>query len=51
MFAAYLVASGMTEKEALNLTAKPMFDPDANGIAGAESDRARFSALVKGKLG
>ena len=51
VFAAYLVASGMTEKEALNLTAKPMFDPDANGIAGAESDRAKFAALVKGKLG
>lgn len=50
VFAAYLVASGMDEREALDLTAVPMFDPDANGIAGAESDRMKVKATIKGAL-
>jgi MoxR-like ATPase len=50
VYAALLVAAGMTEKEALEFTATPMYDPDANGIAGAESERAKFRAIVKGKL-
>lgn len=51
IFAAYLVAAGMTEKEALELTAVPMYDPDANGIAGSESDRMKIRATIKGALG
>jgi MoxR-like ATPase len=51
VYAAYLVASGMTEREALGFTARSMYDPDANGIAGAESDRMKFMAIVKGQLG
>lgn len=51
IFAAYLVASGMSEKEALSLTAQQMYDPDANGIAGSESDRMKFQAVMKGALG
>ncbi len=50
VFAAYLVASGMTEKEALSLTGLPMYDGDANGVAGAESDRMKFAACMKGAL-
>lgn len=51
VFAAYWVAAGMTEKEAINFTARGLYDPDANGIAGAESDRMKFMACVKGVLG
>lgn len=49
--AAWLVASGMTEAEALELTAVQLYDPDANGIAGAESERQRVRATITGKLG
>lgn len=51
VYAALLVAAGMTEREALSFTAEQMYDPDANGIAGAESERAKFRAMCKGKLG
>ena len=48
--AAWLVASGMTEREALDLTAVPLYDTDANGIAGAESERQRVRAIIEGKV-
>lgn len=51
VYAAYLVAAGMTEREALGFTAEGMYDPGADGVAGAESDRMKFRALVKGVLG
>jgi MoxR-like ATPase len=51
IFAAYAVASGLDEREALAYTAAPMYNSDANGIAGTGSDRAAFLATVKGKLG
>ena len=51
VYAALLVAAGMTEKEALEFTAVPIYDSDANGIAGAESERAKFRVAIKGKLG
>ncbi len=50
VYAALLVAAGMTEREALSFTAEQLYDTDANGIAGAESERAKFKALVRGKL-
>ena len=49
--AAWLVASGMSEREALELTAVPLFDSDANGLAGAESERQRVKATIEGKFG
>lgn len=49
--AAWLVASGMSEREALEITAIPLYDPDANGLAGAESERQRMRALIDGKFG
>ena len=49
--AAWMVASGMTEREALERTAVPLFDADANGLAGTESDRQKVRALLDGKLG
>jgi MoxR-like ATPase len=49
--AAWLVASGMSEREALTLTAVPLYDPDANGLAGAESERQRVRATIEGKFG
>lgn len=49
--AAWQVASGMSEKEALELTALPLFDPDSNGIAGAQSERQTVKGIVEGKFG
>jgi MoxR-like ATPase len=47
--AAWLVASGMSEREALELTAIPLFDPDANGLAGTESERQKVKGYISGK--
>lgn len=49
--AAWLVASGMREPEALELTAVPLYDPDANGLAGAESERQKVRGQIEGKWG
>lgn len=49
--AAWMVASGMSEREALERTAVPLFDPDANGLAGTESERQRVRSTIEGKLG
>lgn len=49
--AAWMVASGMSEREALEVTAVPLYDPDANGLAGAESERQRIRALIDGRFG
>jgi MoxR-like ATPase len=44
------VAAGMTEKEALSITALPLFDGDANGATfGQESDRAKVAGILAGK--
>jgi MoxR-like ATPase len=51
VYSALLVAAGMTEKESLRFTAEPMYDPDANGLASGESERAKFRAIVQGILG
>lgn len=46
------VAAGKTEREALLLTAVPLFDGDSNGVtAGSESDRAKVMAIIQGRLG
>lgn len=47
--AAWWVASGMTEAEALELTAIGLYDPDASGIAGKSSERQQVRAIVAGK--
>jgi MoxR-like ATPase len=49
--AAWLVASGMSEREALELTAVPLYDPDANGLAGSESERQKVRGYIDLKLG
>jgi nitric oxide reductase NorQ protein len=49
--AAWLVASGMTEAEALTFTAMCLYDPDADGIAGTESERQKVAQLIQGKTG
>ena len=45
--AAFLVASGMTEREALSVTALPTFDGDANGTLGEKSERAQVMAIIE----
>jgi MoxR-like ATPase len=49
--AAWLVASGFTERESLELTVLPLYDGDANGTVGQESERARVSAILAGRMG
>lgn len=49
--AAFAVAMGKNETNALELTAVHLYDPDASGIAGAESDRTRIRAVISQKLG
>lgn len=49
--AAFLVASGMTETEALRRTALPEFDGDAAGTIGQESERTRVMQLIQGRIG
>jgi MoxR-like ATPase len=47
--AAWWVASGMTEREALTITALPGFDGDANGTVGEKSERATVMSIIEGK--
>jgi MoxR-like ATPase len=49
--AAWLIASGMDEREALERTAIPLFDGDASGVVGAESDRQKVAGIIEGRLG
>jgi MoxR-like ATPase len=49
--AAWLVASGLTEDEAAKYTIIPLFDPDANGIVGAESDRQKVAGIFHMRTG
>jgi hypothetical protein len=47
-------ARGLTSKGTPRIrqsVASTLYDSDANGIAGAESERAKFRAMCKGKLG
>ena len=44
--AARLVASGASEREALSVTALPLFDGDANGSMGEKSERAQVMATI-----
>lgn len=47
--AAFLVASGMTEREALGYTAIPEYDAGAEGVVGQESERARVKGIIEGR--
>lgn len=49
--AAFLVASGMTEREALTYTALREFDGGAEGVVGQESDRAKVDGVIEGRVG
>jgi nitric oxide reductase NorQ protein len=49
--AAWLVASGVDEKEALMVTALPGFDGDANGTVGEKSERASVMAAIELRTG
>lgn len=49
--AAFLVASGWTEREALGYTALPEYDAGAEGVVGQESERAKIKAIVDGRTG
>lgn len=46
-------AKGLTSKGEVRQRTRrlPMYDPDANGIAGSESDRMKIRATIKGALG
>lgn len=49
--AGWLVASGMNERAALEVTVIPMFDGDASGMVGAESDRQKVQVIAEGMFG
>jgi len=49
--AAWLVAAGMTEREALEFTAIPTYDPSANGLSGDSSERQTIRGAVEAKFG
>lgn len=49
--AAFLVASGYTEREALQYTALAMYDGTADGSLGEKSDRQTVAAIVEGATG
>jgi nitric oxide reductase NorQ protein len=49
--AAWWVASGMTEADALRYTCIPLFDADSNGVVGAESDRQKVAGILSMKTG
>lgn len=49
--AAFLVASGMSERDALHYTAEPEFDGGAEGVIGQESERAKVMGIIEGRLG
>lgn len=48
--AAWLVASGMTETQALEVTAVQLFDPESTGYAGATSERTTVRQIISGKM-
>lgn len=47
--ASWWVAAGMSETAALEITAIPLFDGDATGLTGGDTDRTRIRALIAGK--
>lgn len=48
--AAFLVASGMSEREALEYTALPEYDGGAEGnLGGTESERAKVKGIIEGR--
>ncbi len=47
--AAWLVASGKTEKEAMEMTAIPLYDPTSAGLSGGLSEQAQVRQIVDGK--
>ena len=47
--AAFLVASGMTERESLEYTAIPEYDAGAEGIVGTDSERAKIRGIIEGR--
>jgi MoxR-like ATPase len=47
--AAFLVASGYTEREALSRTAVPEYDGGADGTVGQESDRMKVLGILEGR--
>lgn len=49
--AAWLVASGMREREALEYTALPLYDGSADGVVGEKSERAQVKATIEGRTG
>lgn len=49
--AAWLVASGMSEKQALEITAVMLYNPESSGVAGQNSERMAIRQLISGQLG
>lgn len=49
--AAFLVASGFTELEALERTVIPEYDPGSEGTATDESERTKIKRVIEGRLG
>lgn len=49
--AGWLVASGMTEREALEVTAVPLYDADASGATGEKSERMTIRAAIDARIG
>jgi MoxR-like ATPase len=49
--AAWLVASGMSESDALQYAVIPLFDGDSNGVVGAESDRQKVAGILSMRTG
>jgi nitric oxide reductase NorQ protein len=49
--AAWFVASGMNERDALSYTAVPLYDTNANGLASEQSERMIIAGAIEGKTG
>jgi hypothetical protein len=49
--AGWLVRSGMSEAEALEYTALPLYDGNADGLTGTETDRQKVAFVIHGLLG
>ena len=49
--AAMLVASGYSERDALEFTVLPMYDGNADGQIGQKSERAMVAGMIDGALG
>lgn len=45
--AAWLVASGMTKREAMRYTAEPLYDADSNGMVGEKSERMQVRSIIE----